>query len=132
MTAASWDALEVVLITGKRVRVVAECVIGPYAIHPKLWGGEPHEGNGWAITHRESGLCVYSTNTQEDARKVAHWLEDNNTMPTDVHEFVAWRNKLTAKERTDILAGIMRVAPRHHTPGDVAAAVFAARHRTGT
>lgn len=114
--AHTWDAIEVLLVTGEKVRVVADAVIGNYAVHRALWGGAPVVP-AWTVTHISSCSQLWITAKFEDAVKVANFLMKEKLVPETLDAFMQWRQRVSQPNnasRATLWAALQSIAPRYY------------------
>lgn len=107
------EAIEVLLINGKKVRVVLDASVGVFGIHQIVWG-EKDVGPGWSISHSNTGTLIWSVQNFDEALKVAEFLNKKRTIPEGKEAFLAWSEKLSASEKTNLTAQLQTIAPRYH------------------
>lgn len=105
MSEENWQVVKVLLRNGKHVRVIAEAVVGDYAIHQRMQGGHAC-GKGFTITHVPSGLSVYSTLLESDALVCASKLDK---MGLDF-------GKMNPDQYARLLETLINIAPRFAPP----------------
>ena len=97
----------------EQVAVEPEAVIGHYAVHKAISHRTP-VGPGYTVTHRASGLAVWHVRAYSGALAVAKHLDERQLLPETAGAVLAWKENLTAMERTKLVWQLQQIAPREH------------------
>lgn len=106
---------EVPLASGERLSVPVQEEIGSFILHRRVSNARVVQ-DGWAVTHKASGLRVWTTEALEQAQKVAHWLDEKKHIPAEEMECLYWRDALDPAELTRLIAELQEIAPRYDAP----------------
>lgn len=106
--------IEVVLVTGARLSVAVERVVGIYAIHPMISHGVA-QLPGWSVSHQAAGLCIWSVAHYEEAVRVAEWLDAQDVIPEDPLMVQSWWAHARA-DQARLVAQLTGIAPRYQGP----------------
>lgn len=110
------EAIEVPLVNEQTALIVVDKSIGAFAIHQRVYGGAA-VGPGWSVSHRTTGMLIWTTKEQYEAVQVAVWLHDQQIIPMGRDETLVWKSKLGAKAHAALTAQLAAVAPRYIPPG---------------
>lgn len=107
------------LTNGRMVSVEAVSSFGDYAVHPWVTPVLVAQQNGFTVTHRPSGLSIWSVRTYVEALRVANHLNDSNALPADplalehlLQEAHVVPASDTMKKFTALRAELEKIAPR--------------------
>lgn len=104
--------IEVVLRHGgHRIKIVAEEVVGHFAIHRCVINAKLSTC-GFTITHVPTGLSVWSVEHIDAARKLVEWLIAQGVVPASSEEAIAWVNGLDSAARAAFRASMGKIAPK--------------------
>ncbi len=104
----------VVLTDNRHLPIKVDTLIGGFAVHPRIWGGQmlPGGGGGWSITHCTTGLLVHAVADYGEALRVAQWLEATKVIPEDREACLLWKANIPAAELTRFREQLHAIAPR--------------------
>lgn len=104
--------VEVKLVDGRTAKVVAEVLVGLFAVHQRMWDGRPI-GTGYSVTHVPSGIAIWSVQHLPDAVRVAQWLDAGKLIGAEDADAVRWWQLMTDEARSSFRAGLTKIAPRY-------------------
>jgi len=112
------------LSSGRTLSVEAEAVYGLYAVHQWVTPLALRHF-GYAVTHRPSGISVWSVDTFASALKVARHLDEAKALPADAIAFEhlmqeAHASKDSPERRmlAKLTAELTQIAPKVVVPGN--------------
>lgn len=106
------NVVKVLLASGKRLLLEALVIHEGYALHQPVLDGRQREGS-WTVTHVVSGIAVWTTRREEDARSLMAWLTSAHPLPTTETALLLWRESPeAAPARAKFQEDAQRIAPR--------------------
>lgn len=113
---AKWEVMESVLQNGERERIIVDALVGAWAIHQRVWGGEA-VGPGWTVSHQPSGIAVWQVETEQEALRVARFLDESKILPETREAFLEWRVKASGPDKSKVMEQLSNIARRFHPHG---------------
>lgn len=110
------------LANGRTIHVEAYAVYGDYAVHPWV-SSQVIDDRGFTVTHRPSGLSIWSVAQYVDALRVASYLQTAALLPSDplsvehiMQEALADKASESAQRMADVRSRLEKIAVRVRPP----------------
>jgi hypothetical protein len=118
----SRGGVDCLLVNGTRLLIAADAIIGGYAVHSVVFGGQLVR-NGWSVTHCASGMRIWTVSQYADAVRVAQWLEEKSGLPATREAMMVLQLQISAsatglQQREALWKQLAAIAPRLHVAGE--------------
>lgn len=101
-----------VAVGGQKITIGSEGTVGGWSVH-RIINDKVAKGPGYAVTHRATGLRVWTTESFDTALRVAQFLDRSKMIPDDPAEVYRWKDELTPVGRAEIILRLTEIAPRY-------------------